>query len=95
VSQVGIVGTTTVITGLNLGVTYQFKVRARNIYGFSAFSSAITVLAAQTPNQPSVPITYVSGVNVIIQWSTPIDNGSPIIGYKIFIRQFDNVTYTQ
>jgi hypothetical protein len=31
---------------------------------------------------------------VLISWSYPIDNGSPVTGYIIYLRQSDNSTYT-
>jgi len=31
---------------LNPGTTYQFKVAARNIYGYGSFSSIVSILAA-------------------------------------------------
>jgi len=34
------------VTGLNVGTTYSFRIRARNEFDFSAYSSVITVLAA-------------------------------------------------
>ena len=42
-------------TGLTGGTTYQFKVRAINIFGNGAFSSILSVVAAQAPAQPSAP----------------------------------------
>ena len=37
--QVGITTTSVTMFGFNLGVTYFFKVKARNSYGFSLLSS--------------------------------------------------------
>jgi hypothetical protein len=31
---------------------------------------------------------------VIVDWEPPVDNGSPIIGYSIYLRQSDNITYS-
>jgi hypothetical protein len=36
----------------------------------------------------------VSGDYVIIDWSTPSDNGSQILGYMIYIRESDLATFT-
>jgi len=41
-------------TGLLPGKTYEFKIEARNAYGFSVLSSPVSVLAAQTPDAPSL-----------------------------------------
>jgi hypothetical protein len=38
--------TSVTLTGFNLGVTYTFKIKARNVFGFSDFSLPTTVLSA-------------------------------------------------
>jgi hypothetical protein len=81
-------------TSLSQGRTYQFKVRARNVYGFSVFSSTISVLTAQPPAQPISPTTVWSPDNVIISWTSPDNGGSPITGYTVTIRQADGSTFT-
>jgi hypothetical protein len=42
---------------LTVGVTYTFKVQSRNIFGYSAFSNGVSILAAQIPDKPATPIT--------------------------------------
>ena len=44
--QVGITATSITMTGFILGVTYSFEVKARNVYGFSEYSTITSVLAA-------------------------------------------------
>lgn len=39
----------TTVATLTKGRTYKFRVQARNSVGFGAFSSEISILAAQTP----------------------------------------------
>jgi len=70
---------------LTSGITYQFKVESRNSYGYSAYSDSITLLCAFKPDAPASVTTTNSDDQVTIQWSAPVINGSPIIGYKIFI----------
>jgi len=41
-------------SSLTPGLTYQFKVQARNLYGFSEFSSTVSILAAQIPDAPTL-----------------------------------------
>lgn len=71
---------------VQMGTVYSFRVEARNAYGYSSFSSEVSILAASVPSQPSAPTTYVSGDSVVIQWSEPSTNGSPIESYTITIR---------
>ncbi len=65
------------------GLTYQFKVEARNAYGYSAYSNTVSVLTAQVPAQPVAPITTWSPDNVIVAWTAPDNGGSPITGYLV------------
>jgi hypothetical protein len=45
-----LVATSYLVTGLSVGSTYNFKVEARNAYGYGEFSEVTTILAAQIPN---------------------------------------------
>lgn len=91
----GIATTSYVVSGLVLGTTYEWTIEARNSDGFSLESSSITILHAIPPEKPTAPTTSNSGVNVIISWSAPVDNGSSITSYTILIREGDGVTYTE
>jgi hypothetical protein len=79
---------------LSFGVTYKLKVQARNTEGFSNYSDEIEILSAEPPDAPFTPTTTIDGDNVIIDWITPQDNGSIILGYMIYIRESDLVTFT-
>jgi hypothetical protein len=76
-------------TGLTSGVTYVFKVQSRNSYGYSVDSDEFTVLSASIPDAPTAPTTTIDAAMAVISWSTPAINGSPITGYKIYIRRHD------
>jgi hypothetical protein len=70
---------------LTAGKTYQFKIKSRNSYGYSTFSSTVSLLCAYKPEAPTSVTTSNSANQVRISWSSPVTNGSPIIAYKIFI----------
>lgn len=38
--------------------------------------------------------TSIDGPKTVIEWSDPIDNGSPITGYKIYIVEHDSDVFT-
>ena len=42
----GVTSLNYIATSLTEGSTYQFKVEARNVYGLSAFSNTVSILAA-------------------------------------------------
>lgn len=91
----GITSTSYTKTGLTAGITYKFKVEARNAYGYSDYSAAVAILAAQEPATPSAPTTTIFGSYVRISWTAPNSNGSPITKYLIQIKQSDGVTYSE
>lgn len=72
--------------GLTAGNTYKFKVEARNSYGYSSYSDVIAILCASNPEQPAPATTTVVGNQVVIDWSRPIENGTPVTGYNIYFR---------
>jgi len=71
---------------LTAGVTYSFKIESRNSYGYSTYSSSITLLCAYVPDPPITVSTANSADKITITWSSPTTNGSPITAYKIYIR---------
>lgn len=47
------------------------------------------------PDEPEPPVTSVNGYNIKIAWNEPNDQGSPILGYRVEIRNADEITWTQ
>lgn len=82
-------------TGLTSGTTYKLKVRARNSVGYGPFSTEISILAAQVPDQIAEPTTAISSSNIAVSWSTPYDGGTSITGYMVEIRISDGVNYSE
>lgn len=76
---------------LTAGVTYRFKIQARNEFGLSPYSEAIQLLCAFKPAVALAPVTTVEANNVIVSWQAPDTNGSPILSYRIKIQQSDSV----
>jgi hypothetical protein len=76
-------------TGLIFGVTYQFKVEARNSYSYSPYSDTITLLCAFKPDPPLVITTTNNNDLITVAWDDPIANGYPIHEYKIYILESD------
>ncbi len=75
------------IPNLQNGTTYQYRIRSRNILGYSSYeySSGIGIKTADTPASPSfdsVPLSVTQPL-IDISWNKPFDGGRSIIGYKI------------
>jgi hypothetical protein len=84
-----------VATGLIPGQTYKFKVQSRNAFGFSDYSTILSVLSAFVPEKPSAPVSAISTNTVVITWSAPFDNGSVITHYTVEIRDSTSTFRTE
>lgn len=62
--------TTTLTNNIIGGLTYQFKVRARNVNGWGSFSSILSVKAAQIPGQMQAVTTSIDAPTggVLVTW---------------------------
>jgi hypothetical protein len=80
--------------GLVSGTSYEFKVQSRNSYGFSDFSEKLTLLAAFKPEAPDVVATANQADKIVVTWSMPITNGSPITGYRVYVREKGGFIFT-
>ena len=72
-----------VATSLDQGSTYQFRVKAQNIFGLSEYSDTLTTLSAFIPDAPTLPRATIDGSNVIVTWEEPDNGGSPITAYIV------------
>ena len=73
------------VLSLTPGSTYQFKVQARNKRALSVYSNELSLLAAYKPEAPIID-TINDGANVLLDWTAPNDNGSPITSYTVYIQ---------
>jgi hypothetical protein len=80
---------------LTAGTTYEFKIESQNSYGYSTYSDVITMLCAFIADPPVIVLTVNGYDSVLILWSEPITNGSPITAYRIYIRESDLTTFTE
>ena len=75
-----------------MGQRYKFKVAARNAFGFSLFSNEVEILQAERPSQVPLPVTSTLGnTHVLVKWTAPSAQGSPILRYTILVRRNDGV----
>ena len=63
--------------------SYIFRYHAKNVFGFGSYSPTSTIKAIDVPDQPTNVSIQNNGANVIITWTAPNDNGSPITSYDI------------
>ena len=95
----GVTSTSYTKTGLNEGTSYQFKVKARNSFGYSSYSSAFTIIAAIMPDEPTNFVRdegLTSKTQVAFTWSAPSDDGgSAVIDYAIEMDDNNDGSYTE
>lgn len=58
-------------------------------------SDELELLCAFKPDPPLTLSTSNVNEKVLISWGEPINNGSPITAYKVFIREKDGTTFTE
>ena len=75
-------------TGITAGVTYSFRVRARNSVGYSEYSPILPIIAATIPKASPADLASnhltTTETTVPLTWDAPSvdkDGGSPIIDY--------------
>ena len=75
-----------VTTGTLPNYAYQFRVRARNAYGFGLYSDPASIRTSDKPEiMAAVTTQIVDSINVRISWLKPYENSEAIDAYKILI----------
>ena len=76
--------------GIESGITYTFRVRARNIVGTSEFSNEVRYVISSPPDKPDVPTkdnSRSTRTSIVIQWSESQATETPIIGYELYMSE--------
>ncbi len=85
--------TSTTITGLTNGTTYQVQVRAGNSSGDSAWTSSVSAIAG-APKMPQQPRAAPGNTQLAVSWEAPSGNGSSVSGYDVQYRQGSTGSWT-
>ncbi|KAK6110371.1 Fibronectin type III domain family protein [Brugia pahangi] len=85
-------GTNYVVTGLNEGESYKFRVRAENQYGISEPNAVNEPIVAcyqfKVPSQPDPPtVRDMDSTWAEVEWESPLDGGSRILGYVLQYKE--------
>ncbi len=80
--------TYTIATGIQSGVMYRFRYRAKNVAGWSAYSPITYIKAAAQPVRPPAPIFVTATATYITLTLPPTLNvrGSPITQHELFVN---------
>lgn len=74
---------------MTFGNTYKFIVQAENAFGLSVATAELVLLSATVPLAPDSVATSVLADQLVVTWAEPSAQGSPITGYRVYIRQND------
>ena len=74
-----------VFTNLDVGVVYSFQIKATNIVGDSV-SATTTFTGMSTPDEPVIVGSSAGNKSIIVEFTAPNANSSPITGYKYSIQ---------
>ena len=80
--------TFTLTSGISPGTTFKFRVRAKNMWGWSAdYSDVLIAIPSDIPSQMETVITALDSTtgSVIISWVAPNDNAATISEFSIEI----------
>ena len=75
------------------GETFNFRYKARNIFGWSDYSESVAIIASDVPSQPLNIVTAnnEAATTVTITWTLPTDtggNGIPIDSYLVSVQDY-------
>ena len=87
--------TSTTITGLTNGQSYQVQVRAINTAGTGDWSPSTSATpAAQVPTAPSAPALTPDDHKIGVTWTAPADNGASISDYDVQYKESGVTAWT-
>ena len=82
-TSVVVTGTSKYLSGLTAGLTYYFRVKARNSKGFSPYTPTESALLGDVPGAPP-SLDAVAGAGLLsASWGTPSSGGVAIIDYRL------------
>jgi len=76
-------------------VSYRFKVRAKNYWGWGPVSTILTIKAATFPNKPNAPTTFIDSATggLRVEWVAPYANSDTITAYQLQALKKDGATW--
>jgi len=88
-TQFTLVNSFTKSSGFTPGVTYQFRVRAKNSIDYGTYSSTISLTPMSVPSKMAAPTTEISNVYVKITWVNSNLNGGSLVSHRVYVMKKD------
>lgn len=82
-------------SNIERGITYQFRVRSENSFGWGVFSNITSIKAAGIPYQMDTLVTSIDELTggVIVTWLQPDDNSQQLMNFTILIGSSNDMTF--
>jgi len=72
---------------IQVGKTYLFRYRGKNVHGWGPYSDSLSLIAAQVADTPDEVVTSNEATFVRITWTEPAYNGgTPLLGFRVLIK---------
>ena len=73
------------------GISYAFRVRARNKWGFGPYSKTVLIEASTKPaTEFTTPVILNSGLNILISWPLPAEKVPQFLSTRLlFVHRVD------
>ena len=87
-------GTSTTITGLTNGTSYQVQVLAKNRVGSSGWSPFASAIPVAVPATPVAPTLIPGDGQIQVSWNAPDNNGAAINDYDVRYKRSSDTVWT-
>ncbi len=74
------------MTGFSSGITYSYRLRAKDIIGYGPYSEILSIVPKALPDKTETPETVVEDIRVKISWKKPGGNGAVINKFRVYIK---------
>lgn len=84
-----------VTTGVNEGLLYSFRLRAKNEHGWGPYSEIVQTTPSNLPSKMDPVTMSIENIYVKISWLAPDPNGAQITNYRLLILANDGLTWKE
>ena len=81
--------------GVQEGLVHQFRLRAKNQYGWGPYSLLAQIIPCREPEEMAAATTIIDNNYVKISWTAPISNGAEITTYRVLLLVEDNLQWLE
>ena len=84
-----------VSSGVNEGLLYSFRLRAKNQLGWGPYSEIVQTIPCTNPAKMTPVTMTIENIYVKVSWTLPPANGAQITNYRVLILANDQMTWQE